>query len=106
MKTTVILYRGRSYTDEKQKVVLLPLSLASLAAVPGNMKRGTITTFKEKLRKSPYRKLLYLFHKIADRRMRNMFFEFRFERMIFDLYCKLFRKPQYMSGKWKIDDDD
>ncbi len=33
MKTTVILYKGRSYTDEKQKMVLFPLSLISLAAV-------------------------------------------------------------------------
>lgn len=91
---------------EQEKLVYDVLAFYLPMAVPGNLKRGTITMFKRKLEKSPYKKLLYLFHKIADYRMRNMYFRFRFERILFDLYCKMFNKPYYMSGKWEIDDDD
>lgn len=75
-------------------------------AVPGNLKRGTISMFKNKLEKSPYKNLLYLLHKISDYRMRNMIFQFRFERYLFDLYCKLFNRPSYMSGKWDVSEDE
>ncbi|MCG2756949.1 MAG: B12-binding domain-containing radical SAM protein [Desulfobacteraceae bacterium] len=91
---------------EREKLVYDVLTFYLPIAVPGNIRRGTITMFKQKLEKSTYRILLHLASKIADYRMKNMDFRFRFERTLYDLYCSLFKKQYYKSGKWFISDDN
>lgn len=91
---------------EEEKLVYDVLTFYLPIAVPGNLRRGTITMFKQKLEKSPYRILFQVASKIAGYRMKNMDFRFRFERALYDLNCKLFKKPSYKSGRWPISDDE
>ena len=70
-------------------------------AVPGDIGRGTITYFNDKLQNSPFKLFLRVAHKLALFRVKTMCFIFPFERWIFDLYCKLSKKGKYVAGiKW------
>lgn len=91
---------------KRERLIYDVLTFYLPIAVPGNLKRGTITMFKQKLEKLPYRLVLYPASKIADYRIKNMDFRFRFEKKLYDLYCRLIKKQHYMSGKWTISDDD
>lgn len=87
---------------EWEKLVYDVITFYLPMGVPGNLMRGTITMFKQKLKQSPYRMVLRLASKLAEYRMRHHQFRFRFERIIFDLYWKLLRKPAYSSGRWNV----
>lgn len=92
--------------EKKERLVYDVLTFYLSLAVPGNLKRGTITMLKQKLEKSPFRVLLWLVSKIADYRMRHMNFHLRFERKVYDAYCRIMKKKQYKSGKWTISEDE
>ncbi len=90
---------------EQEKLVYDVLTFYLPIAVPGNLKRGTITMYKQKSEKSSCRLLLYLATRIADYRMKNMEFRFRIEKYLYDIYCRLINKQDYKSGKLAIDDN-
>ena len=89
-----------------EKLIYDVLTFYLPLAIPGNLRRGTITMFREKMEKSPWHVFLHWISKIADYRMRHVNFRIRFERKLYNLYCGLSNKQSYRSGKWSINEDD
>ena len=90
---------------KREKLIYDVLTFYLPISVPGNLKRGTITMYKQKLEKSSYRFLLYLATRIANYRMKNMEFRFRIEIFLYGMYCRLTNTQDYRSGKSDIDDN-
>jgi len=83
----------------REKLIYNVMTFYLPMAVPGNLMRGTITSFKQKVERSA---ILRLISKVARFRMDQRWFSFPFERLFFDLHCWLMHKTSYVSGRWKL----
>jgi len=80
----LVPWLNRRYVDYCHKVIVFYLPLA----FPADIKFGTITYMKTKLKKSKFRLIWFLLHKLALIRVKYQFFDFPFEWFMYKTYLR------------------
>lgn len=82
---SLIPWLNKKYVDYCHKVIIFYLPLA----FPANIKFGTITNMKEKLKKSKYKLIWKILHKLAKLRVKYQYFDFPFEWRVYKTYLQI-----------------
>lgn len=87
----LVPWLNQKYVDYCHKVIIFYLPLA----FPADITFGTITYLKTKLKKSRFRIIWWLLHKLALLRVKMQFFAFPFEWYLFKVYLKITKRKSW-----------
>ena len=85
-------------SQSKEKLIYNAMTFYLPLAYPGNIRRGTISMLKDKMRHSKFRLLIKIGSWLARQRARISLYRMPFEVWLFNLYRKIKGIRQYNSG--------